>query len=217
MNQSRSGRGGKTAGNNPELAHVVIAGSSPCSYVLSKRQFLVQDDPKVPDRSGEEKGWEFSRKGLIVQLVQRLAGAHYILFTADISRLFAKYSASGHLYADDVQAYVHGAPSQLLDITSSIASLAADLDSLMSSNRISLNPSKFQLIWLGTRQQGDRTKWQRTKWYGQNGMDKMVHGQNGIGQNGMDKMVRTKWYNFIFCEHLKFVEFNIYLVTKSHK
>src|SRR6218665_366009 len=32
-----------------------------------------------------------------------------------------------------------------------------------------------------------------------------------------DKMVRTKWYNFIFCEHLKFVEFNIYLVTKSHK
>ena len=53
----------------------------------------------------------------------------------------------------------------------------------------------------------------RTKWYGQNGMDKMVYGQNGIGQDGMDKMVRTKWYNFIFCEHLKFVEFNIYLVT----
>ena len=34
----------------------------------------------------------------------------------------------------------------------------------------------------------------RTKWYEQNGMDKMVYGQNGIGQNGMDKMVRTKWY-----------------------
>src|SRR6218665_1955084 len=44
----------------------------------------------------------------------------------------------------------------------------------------------------------------RTKWYGQNGMDKMVCGQNGMrtkwywkkwyGQNGMDKMVWTKWY-----------------------
>ena len=34
----------------------------------------------------------------------------------------------------------------------------------------------------------------RTKWYGQNGMDKMVYGQNGIRQNGMDKMIRTKWY-----------------------
>ena len=59
MNQSRSGRGGKRAGNNSELAQVVIAGSSQCSYVLRKRQFLVQDDPKVSDRSGEQKGREF--------------------------------------------------------------------------------------------------------------------------------------------------------------
>ena len=58
MNQSRRGRGGKRAGNNPELAQVVIAGSSECSYMLSKRQFLVKDDPKVPDRSGEQKGME---------------------------------------------------------------------------------------------------------------------------------------------------------------
>src|SRR6218665_213919 len=41
---------------------------------------------------------------------------------------------------------------------------------------------------------GDRTKWYRTKWHGQNGTDKMVYGQNGMGQNGMDKMVWTKWY-----------------------
>jgi len=34
----------------------------------------------------------------------------------------------------------------------------------------------------------------RTKWYGQNGMDKRAFGQNDIGQNGMDKMVWTKWY-----------------------
>ena len=48
-------------------------------------------------------------------------------------------------------------------------------------------------------------------------MDKMVYGQNGIGQNGTDKMVWTKWYNFIFCVHFNSVEFNINLVTKSHK
>src|SRR6218665_3347542 len=75
MCQSRSGRGGKRAGNNPEFAEVVIAGSSQCSYVLSKRQFLVQDDPKVPDRRGEQKGRDFSRQGLRVQPVQLLAGA----------------------------------------------------------------------------------------------------------------------------------------------
>ena len=46
----------------------------------------------------------------------------------------------------------------------------------------------------------------RTKWYGQNGVDKMVYGQ--YGQNGMNKMVQF----YILC-----IEFNIHLVTKSHK
>src|SRR6218665_2146035 len=76
----------------------------------------------------------------------------YTLFTADISLLFAKCSASGHRYADDVQAYVHRTHYTVLDITSFIASLATYLDSWMSSNRLSLNPSKTQLIWLGTHQ-----------------------------------------------------------------
>ena len=35
---------------------------------------------------------------------------------------------------------------------------------------------------------GSRSKWLRKKWYGQNGMDKMVYGQNCIGPNGADKM-----------------------------
>src|SRR6218665_1624302 len=36
-----------------------------------------------------------------------------------------------------------------------------------------------------------------TKWYAQNGMDKMVYGQNGIGQNGTDKMLQIKYYRVI--------------------
>ena len=48
-------------------------------------------------------------------------------------------------------------------------------------------------------------------------MDKMVYGQDGIGHNGTDKMTWTKWYNFIYCVDFNSVEFNIYLVTKSHK
>src|SRR6218665_1675652 len=112
------------------------------SYLSERSQMVVLGDTRsswVPVQLGVPQG-------------SVLGPLLYILFTADISRLFAKYSASGHLYADDVQAYVHG-PPQFLDITSSIASLAADLDSWMSSNRLSLNPSKTQLIWLGTRQQ----------------------------------------------------------------
>ena len=41
----------------------------------------------------------------------------YIMFTADIPLLFAKHSASGHLYADDVQAFVHGSSSHMLALS----------------------------------------------------------------------------------------------------
>src|SRR6218665_214303 len=110
------------------------------SYLSDRSQMVVLGDTRscwVPVQFGVPQG-------------SVLGPLLYILFTDDISRLFAKYFASGHLYADDVQAYVHGPPSQFLDIASSIASLAADLDSWMSSNRLSVNPSKIQLIWLGT-------------------------------------------------------------------
>src|SRR6218665_325681 len=113
------------------------------SYLSDRSQMMVLGDTRsswVPVQFGVPQG-------------SVLGPLLYILFTADISHLFPKYSASGHLYADDVQAYVHGPPFQFLDIISSIASLAADLDSWMSSNHLSLNPSKTQLIWLGIHQQ----------------------------------------------------------------
>jgi len=46
---------------------------------------------------------------------------------------------------------------------------------------------------------------------GQNGMHKMVYGQNVIGQNDTDKMVASFGINY------NSSEINTYLVTKSHK
>ena len=40
----------------------------------------------------------------------------YILFTADISLLFSKHRANGHLYAGDTQAFVHGPSSDQLSL-----------------------------------------------------------------------------------------------------
>src|SRR6218665_2893090 len=68
------------------------------SYLSDRSQMVVLGDTRsswVPVQFGV-------RQGCV------LGPLLYILFAADISRLFAKYSASGHLYADDVQAYVHG-------------------------------------------------------------------------------------------------------------
>ena len=77
----------------------------------------------------------------------------YILFTADISLLFSKHRANGHLYADDTQAFVHDPSSDQLSLVRSIDCLASDLHYWMSTNRLCLNATKTQLIWFGTRQQ----------------------------------------------------------------
>ena len=79
----------------------------------------------------------------------------YLLYTctADIPAIFSKHSSSGHLYADDVQAFVHGPPSDQLALTGRIDALSRDLHLWMSSNRQSLNPNKTQFIWIGTPQQ----------------------------------------------------------------
>src|SRR6218665_1079568 len=68
-----------------------------------------------------------------------------MLYTADIPAIFSKHSSSGHLYADDVQASVHGPPSDQLALTGRIDALSQDLHLRMSSNRLSLNPNERNL------------------------------------------------------------------------
>ena len=113
------------------------------SYLTDRTQMVILGDSRtssVPVKFGVPQG-------------SVLGPLLYIMFTADIPLLFAKHSASGHLYADDVQAFVHGSFSHQLALSQSIESLSADLNCWMSSNRLSLNSSKTRLIWLGTRQQ----------------------------------------------------------------
>jgi hypothetical protein len=48
---------------------------------------------------------------------------------------------------------VHGSPADQLSLVCSVDALANELHSWMSSNRLCLNSTKTQLIWLGTKQQ----------------------------------------------------------------
>src|SRR6218665_1786835 len=66
----------------------------------------------------------------------------FIIYTADIPTLLSKYSATGHLFADDVQAYVHGPPSFQLLLASKIEILSNALNPWMSSNSLYLNSDK---------------------------------------------------------------------------
>ena len=77
----------------------------------------------------------------------------YIMFTADLSTLLATCSLLSHSYADDVQSYVHCRPSEAGETVRLMVSAADALTTWLSSNRLRLNSSKTQYIWLGTRQQ----------------------------------------------------------------
>jgi len=50
----------------------------------------------------------------------------YLLYTADIPAIFSKHSSACGLYADDVQTFVHGPPSDQLGLTCRIDALSRD-------------------------------------------------------------------------------------------
>jgi len=113
------------------------------SYLTDRSQMVVLGDSRTQ--------WAGVKFGVPQGSV--LGPILYILFTGDIPLFFAKHKANGHLYADDVQAFVHGPSSDQLSLVCSIDFLVSDLHHWMSTNRLCLNAMKTQLIWFGTRQQ----------------------------------------------------------------
>jgi len=77
----------------------------------------------------------------------------YIIYTADLGSILAAASVLGQSYADDLQAYIHCLATQADAAVGTMSRAMETLQSWMSSNRLRLNPTKTQLIWLGKPQQ----------------------------------------------------------------
>jgi len=77
----------------------------------------------------------------------------FSLYTTPLSHLLSATSLSYHFYADDTQLYISFNSS---DSATSLATLSSALDSVhawLTSNRLSVNPSKTEFLIIGTPQQ----------------------------------------------------------------
>jgi len=113
------------------------------SYLLNRTQSVTiqsQTSPSSPLLTGVPQG-------------SVLGPLLFCLYTTPLSYIFTNSSVSFHLYADDTQLYISFSSS---DSVSNLNTLSSTLDSVytwLSSNRLSVNPSKTEYLLLGNPQQ----------------------------------------------------------------
>ena len=71
-------------------------------------------------------------------------------YTAAVVLVVRKHGFNVPAYADDLQIYDHTAPSGMAGLLQRMAVCIEDVSTWMSSNRLCLNPSKTELVWLGS-------------------------------------------------------------------
>ena len=72
------------------------------------------------------------------------------MYVADVIKLVEDHELTPHSYADDLQIYGHSTPAQSSEVTSCIEECINQVQAWMASNRLRLNPTKTDFIWLGT-------------------------------------------------------------------
>jgi len=80
----------------------------------------------------------------------------FLLYTAELAELAARYGVTLHSFADDNQLHIH---CRIDDVHLSVADLERCITTIghwMSANRLKLNTDKTELIWTGTRSNLER-------------------------------------------------------------
>ena len=77
----------------------------------------------------------------------------FVLYTADVIGIAMGRGIRIHVYADDTQIYVSCAASDRQPAATRLLACVSEIESWMSSNRLKLNASKTESIWIGTRRQ----------------------------------------------------------------
>ena len=78
----------------------------------------------------------------------------FSLYTSPVSQIFTK--AQFHLYAADTQIYISFSPNQSHDSVSLLSSTLDEVYAWLTSNRLSVNPSKTEFLIIGNHQQRNK-------------------------------------------------------------
>jgi Reverse transcriptase (RNA-dependent DNA polymerase) len=71
-----------------------------------------------------------------------------VIYTTPLLSVFAKHRIDAHQYADDLQLYLCVPPAE-----ASVGACLVDVEVWLKASRLGLNPSKTQVMWLGSAQQ----------------------------------------------------------------
>ena len=79
-----------------------------------------------------------------------LGPALFILYSADAIAIAEKHGFCAHAYADDLQIYDHTDSTTALSLVPRLSACVIEINEWMASNRLRLNPTKTELIWLAS-------------------------------------------------------------------
>jgi len=75
----------------------------------------------------------------------------FVLYTAELADLAAKYGVKLHAFADDNQLHVHCDLSNVLSSVKLLEQCISAIGQWMSANRLKLNADKTELMWASTK------------------------------------------------------------------
>ena len=74
----------------------------------------------------------------------------FIAYSAEVIGIVEQHGFNVHAFADDLQVYGHAAQHEAAVLATRMSTCIESVKAWMSSNRLRLNPSKTELIWLGS-------------------------------------------------------------------